>query len=541
MAVDYLSELNTRGSGLNTSQLVDALVTAEIAPKVNLVTKKQEATDLSISELAKLRSAFSDFQTVLQSSNAGVARGVYSSSSAISVQVDDNSALEVADELISVSQLARGQVLEFTGYTSANESLSSGNLTVRFGAWSGTAFSETDSDAAETISLSDTGATLGGLAAQLNAMTGVAARVVDKGDGYYSLLVVTDSGEDNAIQITADVDDLAAFDTSEDNSQQVLAAQDAEFTYNGISVTRSTNTVDDLVPGITLELLETTDATATVSVFEDAAYAESELSSFIEKLNALVSTLKSATTRGSYGVGAGPLAGNSTMNSVMRQISRITTTALEGFGDAEIYLATYGVQTEQDGTFSLDSDKFAAAYAADSDSYRAIFASLAQSSDSAMTVTTSSSSDVSAGSYSFVYTDSSTATLDGNSMIAGTSGGRSIFYMLTGDFAGVSIDVADVSTGTSTIYFGKSTFDLLNEYITSILEDSGDFSSVESTFSDNSYSQMDELAALTEKEALLASLYRTKFTAMEQQITKLKSSGEFLSNMVDAWKANSNN
>ena len=234
MAVDYISALNTNGSGLNTTQLVDAIVTAEIAPKLNKVTKKQEATDLSISELAKLRSAFDEFQQVLQSPNAGVASDAYSTSAAVSVKVDDYNALKVADDLITVSQLARGQVLEFTGYATANESLASGSLTIRFGTWSGASFSEVDPNNTQSVSLSGAGATLGGLATQLSALSGVSARVVAKSDGNYSLLVITDPGANNAVQMIADGGVLAGFDTSQDNSQQVLAAQNAVLTYNGI-------------------------------------------------------------------------------------------------------------------------------------------------------------------------------------------------------------------------------------------------------------------------------------------------------------------
>ncbi|MCF8510790.1 MAG: flagellar filament capping protein FliD [Rhodobacteraceae bacterium] len=540
MAVDYLSALNTNGSGLNTTQLVDAIVTAEIAPRRNLVTKKQEATDLSISELAKLRSAFDQFQEVLQLPNAGVASDAYSTSTAVSVKVNDYSALQVADDLISVSQLARGQVLEFTGYTTANQSLSEGNLTVRFGSWSGTDFSETDSADAQTVSLSGTGATLGGLATQLNALAGVSARIVAKSDGNYSLLVITDPGVSNAVQITADVDDLAAFDTSDDNSEQVLSAQNAVFTYNGVSLSRSSNTIDDLIPGTTLTLNSTTDTDARVSVFEDADFAEGELTTYLEKLNALVSTMKSATARGINGAGSGPLVGDTAMAGVLRQLSRLTTTPLEGFGDAPIYLTTFGVQTERDGTFSIDSEKFAAAFSANPAGYRAIFDSLAQSSDSTITVTKKSSANPPIGEYSFVYTDSTTASLNGKSLIARTLNGRSTFYAITGDFAGVSFDVTDASTGTSSIYFGKSTLDQMSEYITSILSKSGDFTRLETSYSDTSLSQSDELTALSEKETMLADLYRAKFTAMEQQITKLKSTGSFLTSMTDALNAQSN-
>ena len=40
MAVDYLSALNTGGSGLNTKQIVDSIVDAETAPQKDLIDKK---------------------------------------------------------------------------------------------------------------------------------------------------------------------------------------------------------------------------------------------------------------------------------------------------------------------------------------------------------------------------------------------------------------------------------------------------------------------------------------------------------------------
>ena len=40
MTVDYLSALNTKGSGLNIKQIVDSIVNAETAPKKDLMTRK---------------------------------------------------------------------------------------------------------------------------------------------------------------------------------------------------------------------------------------------------------------------------------------------------------------------------------------------------------------------------------------------------------------------------------------------------------------------------------------------------------------------
>jgi flagellar hook-associated protein 2 len=538
MAVDYLSAINSKGSGMNITQLVDALVTAEIGPKRGLLVAKQDSTDLSISELAKLRSSFDEFQETLKAPNAGVASDVYSSSTAISVEADDYAKLQVATDLISVSQLARAQVLEFTGFTSASASLAEGNLTLQFGTWSQAGFSEVDSTKAKTIAVPASGSTLSSLAAQLNGLSGVSARIVAKGTNDFSLVVMSDLGSENAIKITADSTNLIAFDNSLSNGQQVLAAQNAIISYNGVNLERSSNTISDLVAGVTLDLNATTATAVTVGVFEDAGFAEAELTTYLEKLNGLINTMKAATKRGINGEGAGPLSGDVTVGAILRQLSTLTTTPMLGFGETPLYLTSFGVQTERDGSFSIDSAKFATAFAANPAGYRAIFANLAQSSDAGMTVMTSASANPPTGAHSFVYTSSTTATLGGASLIPRSVDGRQTFYAITGTYAGVSIDVEDAVVGTSSIYFGQSALDRMSDYISSILSKTGDFTRVETTYDYVSRDQSDALTSLSEKEDLLAQLYRTKFTVMEQQITRLKSTGSYLTNMVESWKQN---
>ena len=59
MAVDYLSALNTKGSGLNITQIVDSLVEAEIAPQQDALNKKIEEKNTAISALGELISELS--------------------------------------------------------------------------------------------------------------------------------------------------------------------------------------------------------------------------------------------------------------------------------------------------------------------------------------------------------------------------------------------------------------------------------------------------------------------------------------------------
>ena len=63
MTVDYLSALNTRGSGLNIKQIVDSIVNAETAPKRDLIDKKIEKQNIAISDLATVVSDLNDLKT----------------------------------------------------------------------------------------------------------------------------------------------------------------------------------------------------------------------------------------------------------------------------------------------------------------------------------------------------------------------------------------------------------------------------------------------------------------------------------------------
>ena len=63
MTVDYLSALNTGGSGLNIKQIVDSIVNAETAPKKDLIDKKIEKQNIAISDLATVVSDLNDLKT----------------------------------------------------------------------------------------------------------------------------------------------------------------------------------------------------------------------------------------------------------------------------------------------------------------------------------------------------------------------------------------------------------------------------------------------------------------------------------------------
>ena len=82
MAVDYLSTLNSGGSGLNITQLVDSIVAAEIEPAKALINKQVSKNDLAISEVAKFRARAATLEGALSVAGATGIFQVQSSSAA---------------------------------------------------------------------------------------------------------------------------------------------------------------------------------------------------------------------------------------------------------------------------------------------------------------------------------------------------------------------------------------------------------------------------------------------------------------------------
>ena len=533
MAVDYLSTLNSQGSGLNITQLVQSLTAAEIEPKRAQLSSQKEEIALSISEMGKLQAGMETLRSALSVESAGLAFDVASSSAAVGVKISDIDALENRTASVEVTALAKGQVLEFTNFSTADQILGAGSFELDFGSWSDVPAFTASSRAAVTITLSATDG-LDDLATKLSAVTGLSAQVIAKGNGQFSLAVLTDTGAASAIRIRAS-NTLSAFDTT-NNSKQIVAASDAALSVDGIAVTRSSNTIDDLLPGLTLSLTATTASPATVVAIEDPDLAEAEMRTFVDALNTTGAMLREASKRGINGASSGPLVSDPTVAALKRSFAALTTTPLEGFGDDAVYLSNLGVRTERDGSLSLDSEVFQAAMASNPAQYRAVFQSLNQTSSEGVSVALASYAAPPTGAYAFEYNSDGTASLNGEALIARTDDdGVPAFYKITGDFAGVSLRVTDSSPMSATVYFGESLIDRVRDFVAQSIAAGGDIALRTSRFETDMRDKEESLEDLALSETRITDRYMVKFGAMETIVTQLKSTGNYLTSMLDAW------
>ena len=339
MAVDYLSTLNSGGSGLNITQLVDSIVAAEIEPAKALINKQVSENDLAISEVAKFRARAATLEGALSVAGATGLFQAESSSAATAIAVHDMSALETGSISVKTNQLASRQVLEFAGFASLEATVPAGTLTVETGALSTeNLFTANAANTAQSVTIASGGTSLLEFSKDLDAINGVTAQVIAKGDGTFSLSVMSEFGANNALRLTASSGGPTEFDTT-DGGNEITAAQDAELIVNGITISRESNSISDIVAGATLTLNEVTASNVNLTVTTNQTAAKGELQALIDQINTMRSFLETATARGANGAEPGALAGDASISAIKRELSSITTAPLNGFGDEPLYLS----------------------------------------------------------------------------------------------------------------------------------------------------------------------------------------------------------
>jgi flagellar hook-associated protein 2 len=362
------------------TQIVTTLQGAETPYKTQLTAL--QAQDTAISSLGGLLSTLStDLQGLTDP--AGVLAGKQGSSS------DTNTlALTTATSLatagshtITVGQLAQNS----TSYSAAipGSDLLSGSIQLQIG-----------NQAARTIAVSAApNNTLSGLAAAINqAGAGVAASVITDASGSRLSLVSSTSGA--AGQISVNATNLQ--DTSSGSPLSFTAGQqgqDATLVVDGIPLSSASNTVSNVIPGVTFQLLNTTSSPVQVQITNDTGTAANAISTFVKDYNAVVSALTTQEGKDSSG-NPEPLFGNPVISALQQQLSSaLTTQQSSGIRTA----FDLGVQLNGDGTLTLNTDTLTQAMTSQYGNVQNFFQSAKGFGVSMMTAVNNSGSSASLG------------------------------------------------------------------------------------------------------------------------------------------------
>ena len=542
MATDYLSALNV-GSGLNTTEIIDSLVNAERAPKEKGINKAKEEKTVSISAFGQVKTELSGLNSSLDKISSVSGLVEIQSGNSVQVEITDSNLASAFRHQIEVDNIAKSQTLVFSGFTSSEQALGAGSLTISFGEWnSGTGVFAADPDQSDTtITITNGQDSLAEILAAINsADIGATASIIDTGDGNFNLMIRSETGASNALRVTANEttpgSGLAGLDyTSYDASKEVVAASDASFTLDGVTVTRQTNNIDDLFSGINITLSKTTSSTETIGARWDTPTALAAMNALVEDLNGFLSSLTKLSRRAIDGVEGGPLAGNPLARNILSRVRSFTTQPIEGYGEDPIYLANFGLKTARDGTISLEEDIFNAAFEADPSSFKAIIKNSITTSESGISASVIGD-EWTEGSYTLSIDANRNATINGSAMNLSSG----VYTISEGDPNGLRLNVPDGVT-SATIYMGRSMINQLQQYIDTMLVRNNDIDGIISRYRKDITDYDDKLSILDDRMANLRDRYVRQFSAMNNVLASAKKTREGLTSMMDTWRGMMNN
>lgn len=199
---------------------------------------------------------------------------------------------------------------------------------------------------------------------------GITASIIDDGSAtnpYKLLLQADDTGEDNRITVTNQLPDL----TFTEEQGAGGASLNSQVTIEGISYQRQSNSVSDVITGVTLDLVGAGTAKMTVST-NDTAVKEL-ISSFVEAYNGAVQQIQQEIGYDEEEAKFGPLA-RTTIRDLPYDLQSIMTRTIKADPDGNVTsMFDLGMEFNRDGTITLDSEVLDAAIASYPDGVEAFF------------------------------------------------------------------------------------------------------------------------------------------------------------------------
>ena len=756
MATDYLSALNV-GSGLNTTQIIDALVAAEQEPQEALVNSQKEEASVSISSFGSVRQNLTDFKSTMSAMNGVTGMSLTQTGSSVTATIRDDAKVDQFSSSFEVSQIARSHTLVFDGFTSESANVGSGTLTFEFGSWSSGSFTVNSEVTGGNVTIENGSDTLAEVKDAINAADiGVTASILKQSDSNYALVLKSEEGAQNAMRIsssssktvsqttagvegsTAEIQSVAGFassdlsalsgktlflhdgtnslsvefssapsnlaavvsaitstsgysdmnftvtagtnaltltyDSSDGNvdlssvsvlstggpddsnlyyitnydtsgtgafnpanglsvsqttqgvtgstaevqsvagftasdisalsgktlffhdgtndlsvsfsstpadlaavvsaitsatgysdmnfsvsagtnaltltydasdgdvalanvgyldTVESVSASDANLSIDGVSVTRTSNTITDLIDGVTLTLNSTTSSAEIISGNWDSSNALLALQVFVDQMNSSISNLKALTDRGSSTSDPGALAGDPLASYLLKQLTSLTTQAIEGYADESIYLTNFGVLTELDGTLSIDEDKFKS-YFSENPTYFAAITTSRVVSDSSLVSGSMLGTDYTPGKYSFAIDSSTSAgTIDTDIPLINSG---STYYSSGGILAGLFLST-ETGASSANIYVGRSLSETLQIFATEMLASGGDIDKKINSLDEDVVEYEQQLADISSKMETIRARYVAQYAAMDTLVAQLKSTETTITNMMESWKA----
>ncbi|GAA8867885.1 flagellar filament capping protein FliD [Helicobacter pylori] len=145
-------------------------------------------------------------------------------------------------------------------------------------------------------------------------------------------------------------------------SKNLQKASDSAFTYNGVSITRPTNEVNDVISGVNITLEQTTEPNkpAIISVSRDNQAIIDSLTEFVKAYNELIPKLDEDTRYDADTKIAGVFNGVGDIRAIRSSLNNVFSYSVHTDNGVES-LMKYGLSLDDKGVMSLDEAKLSSA------------------------------------------------------------------------------------------------------------------------------------------------------------------------------------
>ncbi len=342
-------------SGLDTNAIIDALVKAERAP-INKLSVQKTSITTKITKIGSIKSAMSelvDAAGAVDSLNKVLAANASTSNSGV-VSATASGEATPGSYSLTVQNLAVAEKDRSVAFSSADAPVKAGSLTISV---------QGEDDVVVDIAEGDT---LVNVIDKINSSGAlVSATKIYDGTSYYLDINAQNSGYDGATAADAVVltESYTGTTGTELGLSEVRQAENAQFTFEGMAMTRKSNTLSDVVTGLTMELQAETATAVTVDVGVDADGVVANIKAFVDKFNALAGKVEGELQVAEGTDRQSSLAGDPMLRSLRSDLSSLVYTPRANAGSDPSILSSIGIKTGRDGSLEINEDKLREAIA----------------------------------------------------------------------------------------------------------------------------------------------------------------------------------
>lgn len=380
-------------TNLDINSIVSQLMKVERQPIEKLNTR-EASYQAQLTSYGTIKGAVSTFETAVKGLNSATQfKSLKATSSDETVFTTSATSIASAGSYnIEVSSIAKAQNLIAAGQADVTTAIGSGattTLSFSFGTISGGAFTAYDPDtgtggtyagatftgngsSTQTITINSANNTLSGIRDAINeANIGVTASIVNDGDDanpYRLVLTSNKTGVSNSMKIAVSGDAslsslLSHNPAGTQNLDETVTASNANLKVNGVAVSKDSNTVTDVVHGVTLNLLKESASAVKLTVARDTSTISTSVSDFVKAYNELAAALKAETAYDEAAKKGAALQGDATIRSLQSQLRSILGSSVSGTSGFINTLSDIGVSFKKDGTLELNQTKLDTAMA----------------------------------------------------------------------------------------------------------------------------------------------------------------------------------